>query len=65
MASACFSLLGSRVSCCERAVQMLAQVPRGVVGSPSLKVLRKRVDVTLRDVVKGHGGWVDGWSGSS
>jgi len=56
MASACFSLLGSRVSCCERAVQMLAQVPRGVVGSLSLKVLRKRVDVTLRDVVKGHGG---------
>lgn len=44
---------------------MLAQVPRGVVGSLSLKVLKKRVDVTLRDVVKGHGGWVDGWSGSS
>ena len=31
-------------------------VPRKVVESPSLKVLKKRRDVALRDVVSGHGG---------
>ena len=28
---------------------------REVVGSPSLKVFKNRVDVALRDVVSGHG----------
>ena len=31
-------------------------LPREVVQSPSLEMLKKRVDVTLRDVVSGHGG---------
>ena len=32
----------------------LAQLPRGVVGSPSLEVFKNRGDVALRDVVGGH-----------
>lgn len=37
---------------------------REVVESLSLEVLKKRVDVALRDVISGHGGggWVDGWN---
>ena len=33
----------------------MAQLPREVVGSPSLGVFRDRGDVALRDVVSGHG----------
>ena len=33
----------------------VAQLPREVVQSPSLEVLKSRVDVALRDVVSGHG----------
>ncbi len=31
-------------------------LPMDMVQSPSLEMLKKRVDVTLRDVVSGHGG---------
>ena len=34
----------------------VAQLPREVVGSPSLEVFQNRGDVALRDVVSGHGG---------
>ena len=34
----------------------MAQLRREVVESPSLEVLKSRVDVALRDVVSGHGG---------
>ena len=33
----------------------MAQLPREVVQSPSLEVLKNRVDVALRDVVSGQG----------
>ena len=39
-----------------RAVRHWHRMPREVVGSPSLKVFRKRGDVALRDTVGGHGG---------
>ena len=32
------------------------RLPRELVGSPSLEVLKNRGDVALRDVVSGHGG---------
>ena len=34
----------------------VAQLPREVVGSPSLEVFNKWVRVAMRDVVSGHGG---------
>ena len=34
----------------------MAQLPKEVVGSPSLEVFKERGDVALRDVVSGHGG---------
>ena len=34
----------------------VAQLPREVVGSPSLGVLQNHGDVALRDVGSGHGG---------
>jgi len=32
----------------------VAQLPREVVGSPSLEVFKKSVHVALKDVVSGH-----------
>ena len=40
----------------ERVVMQWHRLPREVVGSPSLGVLRNHVDMALRDVVCGHGG---------
>ena len=34
----------------------MAQLPRVVVGSPSLEVFKKCEDLALRAVVSGHGG---------
>ena len=34
----------------------MAQLPREVVGPPSLEVFQNRGDVALRDVGSGHGG---------
>ena len=34
----------------------VAQLPRKVVQSPSLEVIKSHVDVALRDMVSGHGG---------
>ena len=43
----------------ERVAMQWHRLHREVVGSPSLKVFKNRVDVALRDVVSGHG--VMGW----
>lgn len=40
--------------------QVLAQLPRGAVGSPSLELSMECGDVALRNVLVGHGGV--GWS---
>ena len=40
----------------ERMVRCLYRLHREVVGSPSLEVLKKRVDVALSDMLSGHGG---------
>ena len=39
----------------------VAQLPREVVGSPSLEVFQNRGDVALRDVGSGHSGVGWGW----
>jgi len=43
----------------ERVAMQWHRLHREVVGAPSLKVFKNRVDVALRDVVSGHG--VMGW----
>jgi len=40
----------------QKSGEAVAQLPREVVQSPSLEVLKNHVDVALRDVVSGHGG---------
>ena len=37
-------------------VRQWHRLPRGVVESPPVKVLKKRVDVALKDMVTGRGG---------
>jgi len=40
----------------QKSSDAVAQLPKEVVGSPSLEVFKERGDVALRDVVSGHGG---------
>ena len=48
----------------ERVVRYCTAAP-GVVGAPSLEVLRGPGDVALRDVGSGHGGVGWGWTWGS
>ena len=45
----------------ERVVKYWHKLPREVVESLSMKVLKNHGDVALRDVVSGHGGMEWGW----
>ena len=46
----------------KRAVRHWHSLPREMVESPFLEVLKNHGDVALRDVVSEHGGMVWGWS---
>ena len=50
------SLLKEKRKRQHRVVRHWHRLPREVVGSLFLEVLREHVDVALRDVVSGHGG---------
>jgi len=46
-----------------RAVLYWKGLPREAVGSPSLQVFQRRVDVTLRTWLWAWWGWAGGWAG--
>ena len=47
----------------KRVVMHWHRLPREVVESPSLEVLKNHGEVALGDLVSGHGGMGWGWSG--